>query len=176
MPTLTSSSQRLHSRSAFNGTTAPSLGSLLTPLLVAFFALLISASAVAQRNVQPFPKEVATAKTIAIVNNTGNQAVADGAVEALKRWGKFTLAEDPDTADLTLTFDKKNQHDGSNSQTTGADGKPSYNYSVSFSSTILMKVALKNADRSFYTASTTESKKKAGAECVTSFQSAYLNR
>lgn len=129
----------------------------------------------AQRNIQPFPKGVFTAKTVAIVNNTGNQAVSDGAIEALKRWGKFTLAEDADTADLTLTFDKKSEHDGSNSQTTGADGKQNYSYSVTFSSTILMKVAIKGADRSFYTTTTTESKKKAGAKCVTDFQAAYLD-
>lgn len=142
--------------------------------LVALFSICVGV-VYAQRNIQPFPKGVFTAKTVAIVNNTGNQAVSDGAVEALKRWGKFTLAEDADTADLTLIFDKKSEHDGSNSQTTGADGKPNYSYSVTFSSTILMKVAMKGADRSFYTTTTTESKKKAGAKCVTDFQGAYVD-
>ncbi len=151
-----------------------SRSAVLMLALVAVFAACVGV-VYGQRNIQPFPKEAFTAKTVAIVNNTGNQAVSDGAVDALKRWGKFTLAEDSDTADITLTFDKKSQHDGSNSQTTGADGKPNYSYSVTFSSTILMKVALKGADRSFYTTTTTESKKKAGAECVTDFQGAYLN-
>ncbi len=150
-------------------------GSLLL-LMLATLICMCAVAASAQKTVQPFPKQVfTTAKTVAIVNNTGVQAISDGAAEVLKRWGKFKLVEDPDTADLTVTFDKKKEHDGTSSETPGADGKPSYNYSVSFSTTILMRVALKGADRSFYTASTTESKKKAGAECVTDFQSEYLN-
>lgn len=146
-----------------------------TPFIVLALLWLSFGLVYAQRNVQPFPKEVFAARTVAIVNNTGNQAVSDGAVEALKRWGKFRLAEDADTADLTLTFDKKRQHDGSTSTKTGADGQQDSSFSIEFSTTILMKVALKGADRSFYTASTTESKKKAGVECVTDFQGAYLN-
>ncbi len=44
---------------------------------------------------------------------------------------------------------------------------------MTFGSSITMKSALKGAITSFYTTITSESKKKAGAECVTSLQSAF---
>jgi hypothetical protein len=129
----------------------------------------------AQQVVKPLPKEVFVAKTIAIVNNTHNDLVTQGAIEALKRWGRFTIVDDSDVADIILTFDKKSTHDGSSTQTTGDDGKPSYNYGMSFSSSINMKAVMKGSESSFYTANTTESKKKAGAECVTDLQSAFIS-
>lgn len=127
----------------------------------------------AQRMIKPFPKVVFTAKTVAIVNNTHNEAVSDGAVEALKRWGHFTVIDDSDIADITLTFGKKSTHSGTSSQTTGDDGKPSSNYSMSFSSSIDMSATVKGEDKPFYTTSTDESKKKAGNNCVRDLQSAY---
>jgi hypothetical protein len=141
-------------------------------LIVAAFAPM----SYTQMNVTPFPKEVFAAKTVAIVNNTHNEAVADGAIEALKRWGRFTIVDDSDTADLILTFDKKNERDGASSQKPGDDGKPDYSYSMSFSSSIHMNAAIKGSNRSFYSATTSESKKKAGAECVTDLQSAFISR
>jgi hypothetical protein len=93
----------------------------------------------------------------------------------LKRWGRFTIIDDSDLADITLTFDKRSEHDGSSSQTTGDDGKPSSSYSLSFSSSIHMIAVAKGADRSFYATTTSESKKKAGAECITDLQNAFLS-
>ena len=130
-------------------------------------------AAYAQKAITPFPKEALAAKTVAIVNNTHNEAVTEGAIEALKRWGRFTVVDDSDIADLTLTFDKKSEHDGASSQKPGDNGKPDYSYSMSFSSSIHMHAALKRSDTSFYSTTTSESKKKAGAECVTDLQRAY---
>jgi hypothetical protein len=138
------------------------------------FSVTIVGSVLAQRTVRPLPKEVYAAKTVAIVNNTHNMAVAEGAAEALKRWGKFTVIDDSDLADITLTFDKKGEHEGTSSQKTGDDGKPSSSYSMSFSSLISMKATVKGSESSFYTATTGESKKKAGAECVVDLQGAYI--
>lgn len=146
-----------------------SVVALFTVILVA----LSAAGGWAQRMIKPFPKEVFSAKTVAIVNNTHNEAVSDGAVEALKRWGHFTVIDDADLADITLTFGKKSTHSGTSSQTTGDDGKPSSNYSMSFSSSIDMSATVKGADRPFYTTSTDESKKKAGNNCVRDLQGAY---
>jgi len=130
-------------------------------------------SGLAQRVVKPLPKEVFAAKTVALVNNTHNEAVTDGAVEALKRWGHFTVIDDSDLADITLTFGKKSNHSGASSQTTGDDGKTNSNYSMSFSSSVEMSANLKGVDKPFYTTSTDESKKKAGNDCIRSLQSAY---
>jgi hypothetical protein len=145
------------------------------PALILTVATL-AGSAHTQMNVTPFPKEVFAAKTVAIVNNTHNEAVTDGAIEALKRWGRFTIVDDPDAADLTLTFNKKGERDGTSSQKPGEDGKPDYSYNMSFSSSIHMNAATKGSNRPFYSATTSESKKKAGAECVTDLQSAFISR
>ncbi|RXH58016.1 hypothetical protein [Granulicella sibirica] len=131
--------------------------------------------ALCQSNRLPLPKPVFTAKTVIIFNNTHNEAVEQGATEALKRWGKLTVVDDPDLADITLTFDKKSAHEGTSSQKTDKDGTPSSNYSLSFSSSIHMHATLKGDSTSFYDATTTESKKKAGAECVTDLQQAYIS-
>jgi hypothetical protein len=142
---------------------------------VVLLSAVLAGASWAQRVIRPFPKEVFAAKTVAIVNRTHNEAVEQGALEALRRWGHFTVVEDTDSADIALTFDKKSEHEGATTQTTGDDGKPSSSYSVSFSSTIHMTATVKGTDRPFYTATTSESKKKAGAECVTELQGAYAS-
>ena len=144
-------------------------------LAVVLSCAVLGGASWAQRVIRPFPKEVFAAKTVAIVNNTHNEAVEQGAVEALRRWGHFTVVDATDLADITLTFAKKSEHEGSSSQTTGDDGKPSSSYSVSFSSSIHMSAAVKGPDRPFYAATTSESKKKAGAECVTELQGAFAS-
>jgi hypothetical protein len=101
--------------------------------------------------------------------------VEQGAAEALQRCGKFTVIDDADTADITLTFDKKSEHAGSSTQTTGDDGKPNSSYSMSFSSSIHMVARVKGERRPFYDHTTSESKKKAGAACVTDLQQALVS-
>lgn len=129
----------------------------------------------AQVNIKPLPKPALAAKTVAIVNNTHNDAVSEGAVEALKRWGRFTIVDESDAADITLTFDKKSEHEGTSTQKTGDDGKPDSSYSMSFSSSVHMKAMLKDGDAAFYTTTTSESKKKAGAACILDLQRTYLS-
>ena len=151
--------------------------SIMKQICALLFTIVVAASsAVGQRDVKPFPQAVFVAKTVAIINNTHNDAVGQGAVEALRRWGKLSVIADPDLADMILVFDEKSQHEGSSSQQPDKDGKPSSSYSMSFSSSVFMKASLKDAPGSFYTASTSESKKKAGDECVRELEQAYLNR
>jgi hypothetical protein len=128
----------------------------------------------AQMNAHPVPKPALEAKTVAVVNNTHNDAVTEGAIEALKRWGRFTIVDDSDAADLTLTFDKKSEHEGTSTQKKGDDGKTDSGYSVSFSTSIHMKATLKGSETSFYSTTTGESKKKAGAGCILDLQRIYL--
>jgi hypothetical protein len=145
---------------------------------VATFALCLffAASALAQR--KPIPRPVFAAKTIAIVNHAHNDTVETGALESLKRWGKFTIVDDPDTADIVLTFEKTSEHEGKSSEktTNNNDGKPpetSSTYSMSFGSSLTMKATMKGSPTPFYTATNSDSKKKGGAACVVDFQSAY---
>jgi hypothetical protein len=138
--------------------------------------LLFAASALAQR--KPIPRPVFAAKTIAIVNHAHNDAVETGAIESLKRWGKFTIVDDPDTADIVLTFEKISEHEGKSTQTSkdNNDGKSpetSSSYSMSFGSSLTMKATMKGSPTPFYTATNSDSKKKGGAGCVVDFQSAY---
>ncbi len=143
-------------------------------IFVVAFYILAGTFSNAQTNVGPLPKPAFEARTVAIVNNTHNDAVSEGAVEALKRWGRLTIVDDSDTADITLTFDKKSEHEGTSTQKTGEDGKPDSSYSMSFSSSIKMKALLRGNNSSFYSTSTGESKKKAGLACVLSLQKTFL--
>ncbi len=121
---------------------------------------------------------VLTAKTIAVVNDTRDPKVQDGAVAALKNWGQFTVVDDPQLADITLRFDKTKEHSGSAvPPKTDADGKPlgdpSYGYSMNFGSKIHMKAYLKDGDDAFYTTQTDDGKAKAGTGCVNEFHTAF---
>ncbi|MBB5058234.1 hypothetical protein HDF16_002948 [Granulicella aggregans] len=129
----------------------------------------------AQSTVKPFPKPALAAKTVAIVNNTHQEGVTEGATDAIKRWGHLTLIDDADAADITLVFDKKSEHEKSTTQKTGEDGKPESTFSMSFSSAIHMHASLKGAPTAFYSTTSSDSKKKAGEACILDLQHAYLD-
>ncbi|HXC96817.1 MAG TPA: hypothetical protein VNU92_14040 [Edaphobacter sp.] len=138
--------------------------------------LFLAGSTFAQR--KPIPKPVFAAKTIAIVNHAHNDGVEAGALESLKRWGKFTVVDDPDTADIVLTFEKVSEHESKSTQTSkdNNDGKQpetSSSFSMSFGSNLTMKATMKGSTTPFYSATNNDSKKKGGAACVVDFQSAY---
>ena len=122
------------------------------------------------------PPAALGAHTVAIVNETRNSDVEKGAEAALRDWGQLRLVDDPNTADVTLRFEKTSTHDGASSQKTDANGNPTdYSYSVSFSSKIHMQALLRNADTAFYTTTTGDAKQKAGVTCVNALRSAYRN-
>jgi hypothetical protein len=141
-------------------------------LAIVFCAL--SSAAFAQVNGNTFPAALANAKTIAIENDTHVDAVAQGAADAVRAWGLFRIVDDPDTADVTLRFDKSKDHAGQDSQKPDpSTGETNYSYSMSFSSSIHMKVYLKDAETPFYTTKTGDSKRQAGMSCVSDFRRAY---
>ena len=143
--------------------------------LFASLLLLFTPFVFAQKPIDgsAFPAAVYTARTVAIVNDTHTDQVTEGAIDALKAWAHFTVVDDPDTADLTLRFDKSKDHAGQDAQKPDPDtGKPSYSYSMSFSTSIHMKAYVKDADSPFYTTKTDDAKKKAGMSCVSDFRSA----
>jgi len=142
----------------------------LRPLLLAL-ALIASVTTLAQQSIPP---AALAAKTIAIRNDTKTGEVSDGALEQLKRWGHFTIVDDTDSADIVLRFDKKTDREKQNSQSTNDDGTTSYSASMSFSSQVHMRAYLKGADSPFYSTQTGDSKKKAGINCESSFQKAWI--
>ena len=141
-------------------------------LAIAFGALHSATHAQVSGN--SFPAALANAKTVAIENETHVDAVAQGAADAVRSWGLFRIVDDPDTADLTLRFDKSKDHAGQDSQKPDpTTGETNYSYSMSFASSIHMKVYLKDADTPFYTTKTGDSKRQAGMSCVGDFRRAY---
>ena len=135
---------------------------------------LLAHLAIAQSSGGSFPPAALTAKTVAIINDTKSGPVGDGAISALKAWGQFTVVDDPESADVTLRFDKATQHQGQTTDKTDAVGNTAdRNYSLSFSSQIRMHAYLKDSDSAFFTTKTDDSKGKAGISCVNDFRSAY---
>jgi hypothetical protein len=129
----------------------------------------------AQTAIKPIPKEAFAAKTVAIVNNTHQEGIVDGATDAIKRWGHLTLVDDTDAADITLTFDKKSEYTKTSSQKTSEDGKPESSFGVTFSSAVHMHASLKGAPTAFYSTVSDSSKKKAGEACILDLQHAFLD-
>lgn len=145
----------------------PLLRALL--LSVAFFTVIT-----VQAQQEPMPKAAFTGKTVAILNDTKTGEVTDGALEQLKRWGRFTVVDDSDSADIVLRFDKKTDREKQNKQSTDDKGTTSWSTTMSFSSQVHMRAYLKGSDTPFYTTQTDDSKKKAGVTCVTSFEKTWL--
>lgn len=69
-----------------------------------FICLLLLCVPTFAKTHAPLPPEVAAAKTVYIVNQTGNQDILDSAYEAVSKWGRFTVASDKNHADLFMTF------------------------------------------------------------------------
>lgn len=65
--------------------------------------LLLSSAAFAAKHA-PLPDELLKAKTVYIVNETGDQDVTDGAYDGITKWGKFTIVKAKGEADLLLIF------------------------------------------------------------------------
>ena len=66
--------------------------------------LLMPSLAFAGPKHAPLPEELTTAKTIYIVNQSGDQDVVDGAYAAFSEWGRFTVAKSRETADVVAIF------------------------------------------------------------------------
>jgi hypothetical protein len=65
--------------------------------------LLLSTAAFAAKHA-PLSDVLIAAKTVYIVNETGDQDVTDGAYDGLTKWGRFTLVKSRTGADLVLVF------------------------------------------------------------------------
>ena len=130
----------------------------------------------AQSASSPFPAVALAAKTIAIVNETGDHGVDKGAVDALASWGQFRVVDDPEQADMTLRFVKTKTHEGTSTQKTDANGKQTDSgYSVTFGSSIRMTALIKDGDAPFFSTKTEDAKGKAGMSCVNDFHTAFRN-
>jgi hypothetical protein len=55
----------------------------------------------------PLPMEVRSAKTIYLMNETGNEKVLDTAIDQFTGWGRFSILNTKDDADLVVVFTRK---------------------------------------------------------------------
>ena len=69
---------------------------------------MLTASAPAE---SPVPVEVRSAKTIYLMNETGNERVLATATDQFAAWGRFTISKSKDDADLVVVFTHKNGMD-----------------------------------------------------------------
>jgi hypothetical protein len=65
--------------------------------------LLLCSSAFAKDHA-PLPDELLNAKTVYIVNQTGNQKATDTAYDQFSKWGKFKVVSNKDSADIVAAF------------------------------------------------------------------------
>jgi hypothetical protein len=69
-------------------------------------ALLLAASpALAKTKHAPLPGELADAKSVYLVNNTGFQQALDIAYTQFEKWGRFSVVQKKDAADIIVVFD-----------------------------------------------------------------------
>jgi hypothetical protein len=52
----------------------------------------------------PLPSELLSAKTVFLVNKTGYQSALDTAYDQFQKWGRFSIVQDKDSADLVVVF------------------------------------------------------------------------
>jgi hypothetical protein len=57
--------------------------------------------------IAPLPIDVQSAKTIYLVNETGNEKVLAAATDQFIKWGRFVISPSKDDADLVITFAHK---------------------------------------------------------------------
>ncbi|MGB0083173.1 MAG: hypothetical protein WBP90_16750 [Terracidiphilus sp.] len=89
----------------FYGDTSFLRGVLEVSVRPVLLALMLSSSlAYSAPKHAPLPDAVYEAKTVFIVNQSGFQSTADGAFEALTKWGALSVVSDKSKADLIMTF------------------------------------------------------------------------
>ena len=71
-------------------------------------AVALCFPALAASKVTPLSDQVISAKSIYLVNQTGNQAVLDTANDEFTKWGRFKMAKAKDDADLIVVFSHNN--------------------------------------------------------------------
>lgn len=137
------------------------------PLLAVVFLLCAVTSA------QSLPREAFKAKTIYVVNNTGKPAVENGADSELSKWGRFTMADDPDSADIKLVLSKPGSTTTStqtlNSAGTGWDSGTS----TSLTFGVDLHAYVKGQQLYFYATNSSSGGEKGGRNVIENFRKLF---
>lgn len=122
---------------------------------------------------QSMPREAFKAKTIFVVNRTGKPAVENGADSELSKWGRFTMADDEDSADIKLVLTKAGSTVTSK-EVPKADGSGfDSSTSTSFTFGVDLHAYVKGQGLYFFQSNTGSSGEKAGKNLVDDFKKLY---
>lgn len=72
--------------------------------LAAVLVVLLSLSVYAKDKYAPLPEKIMKARTVLILNRTPVPEISDKAYQELKKWGRFTVVEKIEDADLVLAL------------------------------------------------------------------------
>jgi hypothetical protein len=72
--------------------------------LIVFCLMLTSITVFARSKHAPLPDAVLAAKTVYLVNETGDQGVTDGAYDAFTKWGRYSIAKSKESAEIVASF------------------------------------------------------------------------
>jgi hypothetical protein len=122
---------------------------------------------------QSMPREAFKAKTIFVVNKTGKPTVENGADSELTKWGRFTMADDADSADIRLVLTKAGStvtsEEKPNAAGTGFDSDTSTNFTLG----VDMHAYVKGQGMYFFQTNTASSGEKAGRNLIQDFKKLY---
>jgi hypothetical protein len=122
---------------------------------------------------QDIPREAFKAKTVWVENRTGKPAVENGADSALSKWGRFTMADDEDSADIKILLTKAGSST-TEKETPKADGTGfDSSSSTSFTFGIDMHVYLKGHGLYFYQTNSASGGEKGGRNVIENFRKQF---
>jgi hypothetical protein len=137
----------------------------------AAMAILILTTAVSWA--QSMPREAFKAKTFWIVNKTGKPAVENGADSELSKWGRLTMADDADSADIRIVITKAGSTTTDttkpNSTGTGFDS----GVSTSLTLGVDMHVYIKGQEMYFYQTNSASGGEKGGRNLIDNFRKQF---
>jgi len=138
-----------------------------------FALLLVAALTTASLVAQSMPREAFKAKTIWIVNKIGKPAVENGADSELSKWGRLTLADDADSADIRLVLTKAGSSTVDTTKPNSAGTGFDTGVSTSLTLGVDMHAYLKGQEMYFYQTNSASGGEKGGRNVVDNFRKQF---
>jgi hypothetical protein len=136
---------------------------------LAIAGLLMAGSVLAQ----DLPREAFKAKTYYIINRTGKPAVENGASSEMSKWGRLTLADDADSADIRIVLTKPGssmtEKETPKTDGTGFDSSVSSNFTFG----VDMHAYVKGQGLYFYQTNSASSGEKGGRNVIENFRKLF---
>ena len=142
---------------------------LRTTVLAAMAGVLLAGAAWAQ----DIPREAFKAKTYYIVNKTGKPAVENGADSEMSKWGRLTMADDADSADIKIVLTKAGSSTTTGEKLNGAGTGFESSTSTSLTFGIDLHAYLKGQGIYFYQTNSASSGEKGGRNVIDNFRKQF---